>query len=315
VRAPPILWAAAGRPDPRRKTKPATGVCYWCAATLDGEACVVADVIGDTFTDQDQARAPSSPWLCVGCAWAMTGRPPDTLRLWSIAYREDGVGWPANHPAAKDLGAQIHAQNKADPTAFRALLLDPPVGRWICSIADSGQIHTLPYAPVNHGRVRYGVRYERSTIWTTTAEYARLDAIVRELMAAGFNKGDIADEPTPGRLLACGVDLWMRHRAALRPHRGGALLTLVLFLSRKDKTDDVDRPVESVGRATRARDDEEREHQKDQADRLVDAGPVGPRDSGPVQRSLFGDGLDHGPKAPARDAAPHDRRRARRPDA
>ena len=84
-RAAPTLWNAAGRPDPRRKILPASGRCYWCAATIDGQACKVDDVITDTFTDQDQAMARSSPWLCVGCSWSMTGRPPDTLRLWSIA--------------------------------------------------------------------------------------------------------------------------------------------------------------------------------------------------------------------------------------
>ena len=122
MRAPPVLWSAAGYPSPRRETSPAVGRCYWCATAIDGLACPVADVISDSFTDQDQALERSSAWLCCACAWAMTGRPPDTLRLWSIAYAEDGRTWPANHPSAPNLGERIHLQNKADPSAFRALL-------------------------------------------------------------------------------------------------------------------------------------------------------------------------------------------------
>jgi hypothetical protein len=299
MRAPAILHAAAGHPPCRRDAHPADGRCYWCAAPVP-YACRVQDVISDSFTDQDQALARSSPWLCVACTWAMTGRPPDTLRLWSLAYVEDGRTWPANHPSAPALGAQIHAQNKADPRAFRALLREPPTGRWVCSIADSGQIHTAPFAPVNVGRGRYGVRYERTTIYTTAAQYAELDDAIARLMAAGYTKQDIADQPFPSRLTACGLDLWRREQRVIGPHRGSGLLDLVLFLARKDKETDDGRPETESSDRPGARDDGEREHGQDPADRVVEPREERTRDGGGLVGQLRLDGLDDGPQAPDR---------------
>lgn len=236
MRAPSMIHAAAGRPHPRRDTILATGRCYWCASEIDGQACRVDDVVTDSFTDQDQALASTSPWLCIACSWAMTGRPPDTLRLWSIAYREDGVPWPANHPACTLPIGRIHAQNKADPSAFRSLLRTPPeTGSWICSIAIGGQIHTLPFAPVNRGADRYGVRVERVTVWTTPRQYIAIDDAIAALLSAGYTKQDIAEEPFPGRLLTCGIDIWRAQQSVLAPWRGSGVLELALFLARKDK--------------------------------------------------------------------------------
>lgn len=313
MRAPSVIWEAAGRPDPRRKSAPASGQCYWCAAAID-VACRVDDVISDSFTDQDQALVRASPLLCRGCAWSMTGRPPDTLRLWSIGYREDGAPWPANHSAAKDLGPRIHAQNKADPSAFRALLREPPsTGAWVCSIADSGQIHTLPFAPVNGPGARYGVRYERSTIWTSAAEYRQIDDAIRELMTAGFSKDDIAGTPSPYRLTGATIEVWRRLQPALTPYRGGPLLDLALFLARKDKTDGDDRTTERVGDPIRNRDPVVDRRGEGEAPRLAGPDRGGAGGGGSVQRSLFGDDLDGGAQDPGGAAPGAHRKRATRP--
>lgn len=307
MRAPTLLWLAAGRPSPRRETIVATGTCYWCASAIDGPCCEVADVISPSFTDQDQAHARSSPLLCVACAWSMTGRPPDTLRLWSIGYREDSVRWPPNHPSAPDFGQRIHAQNKADPSAFEAMLLAPPPGRWVCSIANSGQIHTAPFAPVNEGAERWGVRFERSTIWTTTTEYRRLYTAVRTLMTAGFGKGEIAAEPSPGRLVRLGIKIWRAGDTVLRRYRGGPLLDLVLFLTRRKDTDYAERRnSDGVRGASRAGDDEISQHGKDPADCVVEPREVGAGDGGSDGRRPAADGVRDGTQAPDRLAEQRD---------
>jgi hypothetical protein len=258
----------------------------------------VQDVISDSFTDQDQALARSSAWLCVACTWAMTGRPPDTLRLWSLAYVEDGRTWPAGHPSAPSLGPMIHAQNKADPRAFRALLREPPPGRWVCSIADSGQIHTAPFAPVNVGRGRYGVRYERTTIYTTAAQYVAVDDSIARLMTAGYTKQDIAEGPLPFRLAACGAAIWRAEQAVLAPFRGSPLLELALFLARKETDDRRRAPDDS--HAPDPRDDAQRGPSEDPRDRLVEPRQERARDGEHQleQLSLFG--LDDGAQAPDR---------------
>ena len=285
MRAPPVLHGAAGYPDPRRKTLPAEGQCWWCASPVT-EAARLGDVLTDSFTDHDQALIPSSPWLCAACTWAMTGRPPDTLRLWSVMWCEDferafellalawtseplKIKWSANHEAAPDLGLKVHLHNKANTVAFRSLLRSPPAGRWLCSIADSGQIHTLPFATVNRGAGRYAVRFERVTVYATPEQYRTIDDSISRLMAAGFSKQDIADQPFPSRLLKCGVDLWRAEQQVLCPFRGAPLFDLALFLARKDQPTDDRRAEAASSNGTGARDDAQRAEGGDPSPRLV----------------------------------------------
>lgn len=233
TRATALLWSAAGSPDPRKPRHAAEGLCYWCGIEIAYEACRTRDVCGSSFTDHDVVSVPSSPWVCLACTWTMTGRPPDTLRLWSLVYRENRAAAPS-HDKAPDLGRWIHAQNKADPSAFDAILRTPPEGRWVCSIADSGQIHVAPFAIVNRGKGRWCVRFERSDVRGTGLSYRRVADSMQTLYDAGFSKADIAAAPGPSKLYRCGLDLWRHHDEILRPFRGGALFELALFLRRKN---------------------------------------------------------------------------------
>ena len=225
-----LLWLAAGRPDPRKPVHEADASCFWCGVRVS-EGCRVRDVCGSSFTDHDVAAVPTSPWVCVPCTWTMTGRPPDTLRLWSVIYREDREAAPS-HEKAPNLGPRLHLQNKADPSEFDALLREPPYGPWIASVADSGKIHVVPFARINRGR-RWCVRFERHDVRSTSEEYSRVADATQALYDAGFSKGDIEHGPSPSRLLRCGVELWRANDELLLPYRGGALFQLVMFLMRK----------------------------------------------------------------------------------
>ena len=228
------LWTAAAEPDPRKPVHDADGPCYWCGSDVRGSGCRTKDVFGSSFTDQDVVARPASPWVCVPCTWTLTGKPPDTLRLWTLVYREDRLAAPS-HDSAPGLGQHIHLQNKADPSEVDAILRDPPESPWICAVADSGKIHTTPFARVNRGRV-WCVRFERWDVRSTSDEYARVADAMQALMDAGFSKADIEGEPSPGRLVRCGIEVWREHDATLRPYRGGPLFDLALFVRRK--TDD-----------------------------------------------------------------------------
>jgi hypothetical protein len=167
----------------------------------------------------------------------MTGRPPDTLRLWSVAWREGERAAPS-HPKAPDLGAEVHLTNKADPGELDRVLREPPPGRWVCSVADTGQIHVVPLAVVNRGAGPWQARYERLDVRSSPAEYVRVSGAMRALLAAGFYKSDVeTGSPTPARLNAGGPALWREHDATLVPYRGGALFRLALFLQRSPKKD------------------------------------------------------------------------------
>lgn len=237
VSATQLLWQAAGKPSPRKRVHGVFGEsCFWCGTKIT-QACRVADVCGASFTDWDCASVPSSLWMCEACAWSMTGRPPDTLRLWSIVYREDRDAAPS-HEKAMDLGPRIHLQNKADPSEFDAVLRDPPAGPWVCSVADSGQIHVLPFARVNNGSGPWVVRFERFGVSSTPAEYGLVSDAMQALYEAGYSKADIGTlQSSPSRLNRCGVALWRAQSDILRPYAGGGLFQLALFLRRRSHGD------------------------------------------------------------------------------
>lgn len=229
-RAALLIWTAAGKPDPRKRVHAAAGVCYWCGSVLDAAACRMVDVCGSAFTDHDLARAPASQWVCAPCTWTMTGRPPDTLRLWSLIYREDRPAAPS-HAAAPALGARIHLSNKADPSGIDVLLRAPPESPWVCTVADSGQLHVVPFAQVNRGPT-FCVRFERADVRGTAADYGVIADAQQALLDGGFSKADIASCPSPGHLSRA-LPLWRRHDAILAPHRGRPLFALSLFLRRR----------------------------------------------------------------------------------
>lgn len=226
-----LLWSAARSPDPRKPVHAASSDCYWCGSPLT-MGCRVREVCSTSFTDHDQAAVPTSLWLCRACTWTMTGRPPDTLRLWSIVYREDRKAAPS-HPAAPRLGPRLHLTNKANVSEIDSVLRTPPIGPWVCSVADSGQIHVAPFARVNTGAGAWCVRFERLDVLSSPDEYTRVASVMIELYAAGYSKEDIAGEPSPSKLYRSGVELWREHDRFLRRYRGGALFELALFLLRK----------------------------------------------------------------------------------
>lgn len=125
MRATRLLHLAAGLPDPRKPLYPAGGPCYWCGEPVGEVACRVRDACGASFTDHDAAVSPESPWICGGCTWAMTGRPPDTLRGWTLVYRED-AGFLRNAEAdASVLGPQLRLLRSGGGDV-RDVLLHPP---------------------------------------------------------------------------------------------------------------------------------------------------------------------------------------------
>lgn len=240
MRATQLVYEAAGRPDPRKPLHPVeSGTCYWCGGALGGRACRQADVCGDTFTGHDEAAVPESPWVCAGCTWALTGRPPDTLRLWSVLWvdqtwlREDErMRLAPSHGSAPALGPEIHLNKKSDLSEFDRILRHPPHGRWACSITDSGKLHVFPFAVVNHGSDPWCVRYERVDVHSDPAEYGRVADAVVAALAAGYFKSELLSEPFPSRMAKVGIEAWRSFERAVERHRGGVLLELAVFLTK-----------------------------------------------------------------------------------
>lgn len=236
-RATRVLHRAAGFPDPRKKVFPTRNLrapCYWCGMPLRDLACKTRDVCSASFTDHDVAVVPTSAFVCPSCTWCMTGRPPDTLRLWTVTFAP-GIPCPANHPKAQDLGAEIHLQNKKNPTHTVRVLREPPAGDWVCSVADTGKIHVVPFALVNRGQGPWIVRFERENVRSDPTTFSNLHENVVALLDAGISKRSIKDGDMTVRQWRCPEcrRAWQSRYPAVKRYLGRPILRLVVFLARK----------------------------------------------------------------------------------
>lgn len=229
---PVMVWELAGKPERASlavQDKP--GVCAMCGRHVD-QSFATKDAIGGNFTDQYLLARPDSDRICYACVWVCSGKPPDTVRMWTVLARPDLL-LPASHPKAPFGTSHLHLTARNDMRAVVQTLADPPDGPWLVSVAESGQKHHVPYARINHGGGRWTVRMDNIDITATPTEFRQVLRRVLLLRAAKFSAADI-ETVTPKMLTADTLPIWQEHAEPLTPYRGSALLHLACFLPNKE---------------------------------------------------------------------------------
>ena len=215
------LHAHVGAPAFDGCTDDAISHCYVCAGQ-SARSIPVHKWMGDNFTGQAQCRAPMSDRVCEACAWAMAGRPPDTLRMYSHLF--DGV--------------EYLKLNKGDKPAMRAFLRRHHDTQWFAAIADSGKKHVIPWAPVNQpGRVGR-VRFEDGdvTLPRTEEGWAMVDEIAA-LATVGAPKSEIeSGDYSPRSWTLCRSAIEAFERRWQRERRG-AWFRLAVWLAQRDEAE------------------------------------------------------------------------------
>lgn len=211
--------------------------------------------LSKTDTDHYRFAAPWSEMVCSACTWCSEGKPPDTLRMWSILYREDGAlenpglfrDYIIEKQEAKDktysvsalieCEDQLHLVNRADISPIVKTLIDPPDGRWFACVADSGHIHLVRFCQVNAGLGRWTIVFERQEVSAEPQDFARVLWHVASLRQAGFHTEDIlTGEPHPMQLRKSPLE-WITHMTGIVRSRTD-LTRLSLFFCTKDWTDE-----------------------------------------------------------------------------
>jgi len=209
-----------------------TDACWVCGGLAD-RTMPRADWMGAQFVGQNRARAWSSPRVCEPCACVTAWTTPATMpvpgraskpgakrdlmwRLFSVLY-DDG---------------HVTVANKGDKPAIRAWLRAPKRGPWFAAIADSGQKHVVPWAPVNGARGTSRVLFEEMEV--TLGDW-RLGDDMTALLTAGPSKDEIAaGEYRPQN--------WQRCQSAIESFetswsstRASPWWLLALWLSQRDE--------------------------------------------------------------------------------
>lgn len=252
-----VIHRLAGAPAPAKKgcdPEPWDGrtclVCGYAYPTV----VPAKKAIPRTDTDGLNFRGVGSDVVCTACAWCSEGRPPDTLRMWSIVWRADGLEAPSTFVdyinekmAEKDKWYSVAwlidspglaLVNRSDMTPLIDTLIDPPDSPWFACVADSGQIHTVRFARMNAGP-RWTIRFEREDVSCHADDFAETLWRVACLRQAGFTHDEIlSGRPEPRRLVDPeAFDAWTTHTEPLASWRGSAVLELASFFCTKDWTD------------------------------------------------------------------------------
>jgi hypothetical protein len=190
----------------------------------------VADWLTDTFTSHTRAAVPASDIVCEACCFVCS-------RLSPVLGREakEGKKLGGNFRNFSHLWDERGYANasKGEKPLIRAFLARRHAAPWFAAIADSGQKHVLPWAPMN-GPGRAGrVLFDEQTI--AVPEDQSLVAEMAALLTAGATK----DEMTTGEYRSqtyerCANEVAVFERAHASARRSG-WFTLALWLAQRDE--------------------------------------------------------------------------------
>lgn len=195
------------------------GRCWICADPMQ-RGVPVEKWQGANFTGQNRVRLPTATHVCEACVWCMAGRPPDTLRMYSHLYE---AGEPATYLRL----------NKGDKPAMREFLARRHGGLWFAAIADSGQKHVIPWAPLN-GPGRAGSVLLDEQLVNVPDDQSLIDEMA-ELLTAGATKAEI----TSGDYAARAYQLASEQVITFERRNGGkrhsSWFTLAIWLAQRDE--------------------------------------------------------------------------------
>jgi hypothetical protein len=229
-----LVWELAGR---RAPTDQATGEgpCALC-----GQVGPLHAKIGPNFTDYRRLLRIDGTRMCAACSWTLGGKPPSTLRMWSLVARTDCPA-PPSQPGAYANGPFLHLTNRRDLRWVAATLADPPTGGspWLVAVAETGHKHTAPFTAVNYGAAGWSVQLDGCDITATPQLWRTVLAHTVALRAAGFTAEAIETAaPTVGLLTEARLTLWRRHAPLLAPFVRTPLLHLATLMITKETLDD-----------------------------------------------------------------------------
>ena len=181
-----IVYERAGSPDitaasTAKHLKDHPAVCAICGHREP----VTADfdrALGKNFSDRSLLEGGTSR-VCKACLWCCSGKPPATLRMWTIIA--DGQPCRTHEKAFLQDTPGLSLINRGNPQPLVDLLRDPPDEPWVASVSLSGQKHVLPYTRVNHGRA-WVVRIEDTQVAATSDEWATVHDAAMELRRMGI---------------------------------------------------------------------------------------------------------------------------------
>lgn len=276
-----LLWSILGAPQ-RDDCEATDGLPCWLCGHRWDRGQPVEQWSGASFTGQNRVRHPVGTHVCEPCVQVCSrvapvpGRPPKPGKKFGGNFR--------NYSHLYDAGDYANA-SKGEKPAILAFLQGDKSGPWFAAIADSGQKHVLPWAPVNPGGGRGGrVLFDEQLV--TVGDLGLIEDMAA-FLTAGATKEEIGlGEYRPQTWLRCrdAVHTFEREWAHAR---GGGWWSLSLWLAQRDEDAVADR-LEDEAEASREKKEKKRGTTQRRAARKAadNDSRADPNDAGDVPRRV-----------------------------
>jgi hypothetical protein len=273
VSAPEVLYDYLGSPAVEGSAPLAEPARCWLCTGGVKAGMPVRKWIGPAFTAHNRARAPSSSVICAGCIFLcgrlspVPGRPPKEGKTTAGNWRN------YSHWMIEDAdGAWTYGNaSKGEKPRILEALRSRKHGRWWMAVADSGQKHVIPWAPIN-GRAQAGVVIFDEEIATVPSTLDLVDEMA-SLLTGGATKDELdSGDWTPRAWSLLGPrleDFEDRHEGK----RGSPWFRLAIWLAQRD---------EAAVMARLQAEKEKREHDRAEAKRRTGA-PIRDREDRALQ--------------------------------
>jgi len=239
---PQLAWAAHGSPVVG-DCEPASGRCYVCCGVVE-RGKQVQSWLGSNYTDQNRARFPTASHVCEACCYVhsrtspVLGRPPKEDKKFGGNYRnyshlyEEGWAGPVFGDDGSTAKSYANA-SKGQKGLIRNFLAREHTGPWFAAIADSGQKHVLPFAPLN-GAGRSGLVIFEEAMVTVPDDQSLLSDMIA-LLSAGVTKDEIGSGNWYTRTMIENREPTLAFEAKWGAHRGGDWFRLAIWLAQRDE--------------------------------------------------------------------------------
>lgn len=191
----------------------------WVCGSPARRGLPIKEWMGANFTGQNRVRCVDATHVCESCAVVMSGKPPDTLRMYSVLVEQ---------------GQPMLKLNKGQKPAILEFLRRKHCGEWLAGIADSGKKHIVPWSPINPpskagtGMVLFEDRLVRLGDWSMVEE-------AMELLTAGVTKEDMLSGEYKPRAWELSAASLRAFEAKWKRLRGGGWFELAVWLAQRDE--------------------------------------------------------------------------------
>ena len=193
---------------------------------------------GANFVNQNKVKAPSEQYVCSACVHISSrispvpGRPPKDGKKYGGNFR--------NYTHLFDLGGSPSYVNasKGQKPIILDWLRKPHAGPWFAAVADSGQKHVIPWAPVNPPGTRRGlVLFDETLVKVPVHGSPGWDLVPKmaALLTMGATKAEMeTGSYTPRAWSLCGEAL-ATFEEDWGWKRGGSWFALAMWLAQRDE--------------------------------------------------------------------------------